>query len=59
MTEEIDVTKVDHIPKRWRCPHCQKLQTMNDLASEIFRSQRKVLRNCDKCGNVHMWELER
>lgn len=55
----VDVTKlIDRgLSKSWQCPHCGKRNKMDKVAEELLMRYFKVLRHCERCGYVHMWEL--
>ena len=45
------------LPKTWECPHCGRVNKMDDFAEELLMRYFKVLRHCPTCGYVHCWEL--
>lgn len=47
----------DLMPKRWKCPHCHKMNTTGQYADEILLNYFKYLEHCG-CGYVHCWELK-
>lgn len=55
-----DFTKIvnsDHLPHSWVCPHCGKKNRMDREAFECFAEVGKVMRHCERCMYVHMWEM--
>lgn len=45
------------LPKSWKCPHCGSRNSFDEYAEEILMTYSKVLRHCERCGYVHMWQL--
>lgn len=45
------------LPESWKCPHCGKHQTFTPQDEEIFLKYGKFIRQCERCGYLHLWEL--
>ena len=60
MNKSVDETVVVNslLPKQWRCPHCGKVQKMDESAEEIFMEYFWVIRHCEKCMYLHAWRLK-
>lgn len=58
-TNEIDVTRLVNkgMPIFWKCPHCGKRTKTDKYAEDILLEEFKVIRQCGRCGNLHIWEL--
>lgn len=46
------------LPKKWKCPHCGKTNTLDKWADRTFMEFGYVMRNCDRCMWVHTFKLE-
>lgn len=47
------------LPKeKWRCPHCGRVQTLDDQDMEILMRYMRFIRHCENCGYLHSWELQ-
>lgn len=45
------------LPKSWTCPHCKKRHTMDVYAEQTLLEHFKVIRQCGRCGYLHLWTL--
>lgn len=52
------ILKDKGLPKTWTCPHCGKRNRMGKYKEEEFLEFFKTMQHCDRCGHVHLWELE-
>lgn len=59
MDNSVDCTKLTDslLPKRWKCPHCYKVQQTGMCGDEILIENGIYLEHCGKCGYVHYWKL--
>ena len=41
----------------WKCPHCGAVSRLDEEAVEILIRHFKVIRQCGRCGYLHIWIL--
>lgn len=61
--DDIDPKDETHLvnkgmPKFWKCPHCGKRHKTDRAAEDILLEFFKVIRQCGRCGYLHIWTLE-
>ena len=46
-----------HLHKHWKCPHCGAVSRLDEEAVETLIKHFKVIRQCGRCGYLHIWTL--
>lgn len=59
-TNEIDTTIIvdDFMPKKWKCPHCSRINSTGEYSNDILAMHGKVIEQCGGCGYLHLFRLE-
>lgn len=56
---EIDETIITNalfpLTVKWKCPHCGAVSRLDKEAVEILIRHFKVIRQCGRCGHLHIW----
>lgn len=56
MVDETIITNAS-FPSRWKCPHCGAVTRLDEEAVEILIRHLTVIRQCGRCGHLHVWRL--